>query len=95
VPAQVLDGGVAVVGVHPEREPLAVGDRLPPARVRVRADAEVRPPEVKGHVAGLALGRELVGDFEAEQVAVEADRPRQVAGGQDREDLLEHRPSWS
>jgi hypothetical protein len=60
---------------------------------RVSADAEVGPAQVKGHIARLALGRELVADLEAQQVPVEAERPREIPGGQDREQLLEHQPS--
>ena len=89
VPAQVVDGGVAVVGVHPEREAATVRDRP----VGAGADAEVGPAKVQGHIGRLPVGREPVADLEAEQVPVEAERPWQVAGGQDREQLLEHRPS--
>jgi SAM-dependent methyltransferase len=91
VPAQVLDGGVAVVGVHPQREPAVVHGR--PGLVGAGADAQVGPAQVQGHVPGLTVGRELVADPEAEQVPVEAERPAHVPGGQDREHLLEHRPS--
>jgi hypothetical protein len=56
VGAQVLHGGVAVLGVHPEGEAQAAGGLRVVGYGRVGADAEVGPAQVQGHIARLAVG---------------------------------------
>jgi hypothetical protein len=88
----LVDGGAH--RAVPEHQLEALQPRHP-LRARPRPAAI---PDVGGELmmvaarAEEAAARIAARHLEAEQVAVEAHRPRQVAGGQDREDFLEHRP---
>jgi hypothetical protein len=91
-PVQHLAGLGEAVAVLQEQAQVGQAGRLGD---RVGADAQVGPAQVEGHIGRLAVGRELVADLEAEQVAVEAERSGEVAGDEDREQLLEHADAFA